>query len=207
MKLLNRGAEASIFLESGKIIKERISKSYRHPELDSKIRKRTTRFEARLLERASEIITVPKVLGSCDKEMKIEMEHIDGKKLRDLVDTMTPRERKNVFTRVGKKVAKLHNSNIIHGDLTTSNILFNGKLYFIDFGLGFISPKIEDKAVDLHLLKQALASKHHKHFEECFSATIEGYSKESKEFEELKKRLEKVESRGRYKSKQTSPKI
>lgn len=202
MKKISQGAEAIIYLDGNKIVKERISKSYRHPELDAKIRKRTTRFEARLLERAREIVPAPKVLKSCEKEMKIEMEHIEGEKLRDQVSKMSTEERKDVFTRVGKKVAKLHNANIIHGDLTTSNIIYNGKVNFIDFGLGFISPKIEDKAVDLHLLKQALASKHHEHFDECFEAVMEGYSRNSEEFKSLCERLKKVESRGRYKAKQ-----
>lgn len=203
MKLLSQGAEAKIFLEDGRIIKERVSKSYRHPELDLKIRKRTTRFESRLLERAAKLIPVPKILKNCDKKMEIEMEFLDGKKLRDAVDSMTPKERDEVFTTVGKQIAKIHNADIIHGDLTTSNmILHKGKVYFIDFGLGFISPKVEDKAVDLHLLKQALESKHYKHFEECYNAAMKGYESESNDFKKLNERLKKVEGRGRYKARQ-----
>lgn len=203
MKLLSQGAEAKIFLEDGRIIKERVSKSYRHPELDLKIRRKTTRFEARLLERAAKLIPVPNILKNCDKKMEIDMEYLDGKKLRDAVDTMSQKERKKVFTTVGRQIAKLHNADIIHGDLTTSNmILSNNKVYFIDFGLGFISPKTEDKAVDLHLLKQALESKHYKHFDECYEAAMEGYESESKDFKKLNERLKKVEGRGRYKARQ-----
>ncbi len=201
MKKLHQGAEAIIYLDGDKIVKERIVKSYRHPELDAKIRKKTTRMEAKLLERAGKLIPTPKVIKSCDKKMVIEMELIDGEKLRDLVEKMTSSERKDIFTRVGKKLAKLHNADIIHGDLTTSNIILKDKLYFIDFGLGFISPKVEDKAVDLHLLKQALGSKHHKHFDECFEAVMKGYSEELKDFKKLHERFKKVESRGRYKRK------
>jgi len=196
-----RGAEAVVYLTDGKITKERISKSYRNKELDSKIRKRTTRFETRLLERASKIVRAPKVLSSCEREMKIEMEYIKGEKLRDQVDKMSAQEKKKVFQNLGKEIAKLHNSDIIHGDLTTSNIIYNGKINFIDFGLGFISPKLEDKAVDLHLLKQALASKHHEHFKELYDAALKGYAKDSKEFKNISERLKKVEARGRYKSK------
>ena len=111
-------------------------------------------------------------------------------------------DRKDIFTRVGRKIAKLHNEQIIHGDLTTSNIIVHDKVYFIDFGLGFISTKIEDKAVDLHLIKKALESKHYQHAEECYKYLIEGYRKESKEFDMIMRRLEKVEKRGRYKAKQ-----
>ncbi|MFH1637018.1 MAG: KEOPS complex kinase/ATPase Bud32 [Candidatus Woesearchaeota archaeon] len=199
MKKIAQGAEAVIWLKDNRIIKERIEKKYRHPELDKKIRKKTTRFESRLLEKAAKLIPTPKITQTCDKAMIIEMEFIDGKKLRDLVENMPPEERKDVFKRVGKKVAKLHNADIIHGDLTTSNMLVREKIYFIDFGLGFISTKTEDKAVDLHLLKQALKSKHHANFQECMDAVMHGYSEEIKDFNAISKRLKKVECRGRYK--------
>lgn len=194
-----QGAEAIIYLKDGKIVKERISKNYRHEDIDQKIRKRNTRFEARLLEKAAGIIPVPKLFKSCDKTMVIEMEFIEGEKLRDVVDKMSSKERKDAFRRVGKKVAMLHNKGIIHGDLTTSNMLIREKIYFVDFGLGFISTKVEDKAVDLHLLKQALQSKHHRHFQECFDAVMDGYREEIKDFDKFEKRFGAVESRGRYK--------
>ncbi|RME55283.1 Kae1-associated serine/threonine protein kinase [Candidatus Woesearchaeota archaeon] len=201
MKKIAQGAEAVIYLKDNKIIKERIKKTYRHEDIDKKIRKKNTRFEARLLKKVAGIIPVPKVLNHCDKAMLIEMEFIEGKKLRDVVNEMSKDERKKVFKRVGKKVAKLHNNNIIHGDLTTSNMIIREKIYFIDFGLGFISTKVEDKAVDLHLLKQALESKHHEHFEEIMDAVMDGYKEEIKEFKMVHERLMKVESRGRYKKK------
>ena len=101
---------------------------------------------------------------------------------------------------IGKNIAKLHDADIIHGDLTTSNMILSGKevVYFIDFGLGFISKKIEDKAVDLHLLKQALEAKHFTHWETLFKEVINGYSS-SKDSKLVLKQLEKVEKRGRYK--------
>jgi TP53 regulating kinase-like protein len=201
MKKIAQGAEAIIWLKDGKIVKERIEKKYRHIEIDKKIRKKTTRFEARLLERAAKLVPAPKVESCCDKAMIIEMEFIEGEKLRDVVEKMKPAERKDVFKRVGKKVAKLHKADIIHGDLTTSNMIVREKIYFIDFGLGFISTKVEDKAVDLHLLKQALKSKHHKHFEELFDAVMHGYKEEIDDFQKIHERFEKVEMRGRYKRK------
>ncbi|MDP3918627.1 MAG: KEOPS complex kinase/ATPase Bud32 [Nanoarchaeota archaeon] len=196
MKLAYQGAEAKIYFKDKTVIKERIKKTYRHEEIDNTIRRGCTRREAKLLIKAAELIPVPKVIDSCDKEMTIKMELIEGKKLRDVVDDV---DKKDIFTRVGKKIAKLHNANIIHGDLTTSNIIIHDKVYFIDFGLGFISTKIEDKAVDVHLIKKALESKHYKHAEECFKYIVEGYKKESKDFNEVMNRLEKVEKRGRYK--------
>jgi len=72
------------------------------------------------------------------------------------------------------------------------------KIYLIDFGLSFHSTKIEDKSVDIHLLKQALESKHYQFYEKLLENFIEGYKK-SKNSKETLKRLEKVEERGRYK--------
>ena len=102
---------------------------------------------------------------------------------------------------LGKKIAILHNNNIIHGDLTTSNFIYNDKIYFIDFGLSFETDKVEDRAVDLHLLKQALESKHYQIWEECFKEALKAYEKESKHGKEVIQRLELVEKRVRYKHK------
>jgi len=202
MEKIAQGAEAIIYLHNNKIIKERVRKLYRHPEIDERLRKKTTRFESRLLEKASKIIPVPKILHSDDKAMRIEMEFIEGKKLRDAVDELSAKEKKDIFNKIGMKLAKLHNANIIHGDLTTSNIILREKAYFIDFGLGFISERIEDKAVDLRLLRKAIASKHYQHFDELLKHIMDGYKQEIKEFDAISKQLEKVEGRGRYRQKQ-----
>ena len=199
MEIMQQGAEAKIYYKDGTVIKERVEKTYRHEKIDKAIRRSSTRKEVKLLKKAAELIPVPKVIDSCDKEMRITLEFIEGKKLRDAIEDI---DRKDIFTRVGRKIAKLHNKDIIHGDLTTSNIIVHDKVYFIDFGLGFVSTKIEDKAVDLHLIKKALESKHYQNSEECYKYLIEGYRKESKEFDMIMRRLEKVEKRGRYKGKQ-----
>ncbi|MBU4493256.1 MAG: Kae1-associated serine/threonine protein kinase, partial [Nanoarchaeota archaeon] len=102
---------------------------------------------------------------------------------------------------LGKKIAILHNNNIIHGDLTTSNMILNNEIYFIDFGLSFFSDKTEDKAVDIHLLRQALESKHHEIFKNAFKAVLSGYKIKNPDYNIIIKRLEKVEARGRYKGK------
>jgi TP53 regulating kinase-like protein len=197
--LIAQGAEAKVYFKDGTVLKERIVKEYRHAEIDKVIRKSSTRSEAKLLGKASELVPVPRVLEHCDREMLIKMEFVEGEKLRDLVEKFSVKERKDVFFRVGKKIAKLHNNDIIHGDLTTSNLIVKDKIYFIDFGLGFVSTKVEDKAVDLHLIERALDSKHYKHSEECFESILEGYASESKEFEKIMERFKKVALRGRYK--------
>ncbi len=200
-KLIAQGAEAKLFLEGSRIIKDRIQKSYRLKEIDTKLRNFRTRREAKLISRLSAInFPAPKLVDSDEKE-KIVMEFIEGPKIRDILDK---HNYKNLMAELGDDIAKLHNSNIIHGDLTTSNFILNkkdNKIYFVDFGLSFFSHKIEDKAVDLHLLKQALESKHYKIWEKAYKAGLESYKKTADNGEEILKRLENVESRGRYKGK------
>jgi TP53 regulating kinase-like protein len=212
-KIIQQGAEAKIVLDKGKIIKKRIKKSYRLPELDEKIRKLRTRSEAKLLKKASELISIPSNIKEDEKNKEISMEFIDGNKLSESLDEFPLENQKHLLKEIGKAVAKLHNADIIHGDLTTSNMILKGEkirhdpkskeglirgnfgsLYFIDFGLGFHSPKPEDKAVDIHVLKQALEAKHFKNWEILFNAFEKAYKNKK-----VLERLKAVEKRGRYK--------
>ena len=77
-------------------------------------------------------------------------------------------------------------------------ILQKEKIYFIDFGLGYISKKIEDKAVDLYLLKQALEAKHFKNYHELIKEVFESYKKNYSEAEKIFERIKTIEKRGRY---------
>ena len=194
-QLIQQGAEAKLYKDNNKLIKERIKKSYRVRDIDNKLRKFRTRSEAKLLEKAN--INTPKVLKVDDKLMIIEMEFIDGDLLKNTIDNLDKDKQEKVCQQLGKEIEKLHQQDIIHGDLTTSNlILKENELYFIDFGLGFISSKIEDRAVDLHLLRQALNAKHYKNAEYYFNIILNNYKNK-----EVLDRLKKVESRGRYKTK------
>ncbi|MEK6948258.1 MAG: KEOPS complex kinase/ATPase Bud32 [Nanoarchaeota archaeon] len=200
--LISQGAEAKLYKDKDVVIKERIPKLYRIKELDEKIRKQRNRTEVKLLKLSNTIISSPKIISN--DTFSISMEFIDGLKVADCLDDLKDSERKHVCTEIGKNLALLHNSNIIHGDLTTSNmILKDNKVYFIDFGLGFINDKAEHKAVDLHLLKQALESKHYKHFESCFKDVIDSYSENINDKTSILDRLDKVEKRGRYKNKKS----
>tara|TARA_Y100000310_G_scaffold178892_1_gene178843 strand:+ start:757 stop:1407 length:651 start_codon:yes stop_codon:yes gene_type:complete len=215
MKLIQQGAEAKILLNKDIITKDRIPKTYRHEQLDKKIRTRRTKSETKLLTKALEIgINTPKVLNPLKdgkfkalptmqrlhKKSKINLEHIKGDRLSETLHTYPKKKQFKLMQNLGKQVALLHKNNIIHGDLTTSNTILQkkqDKLFIIDFGLGFISARLEDKAVDLHLIKQALEAKHFQNNESLFQHFLKGYK-----FPETKKVLEqlkKVESRGRYK--------
>ena len=343
-KIIQQGAEAKIILSGNFVVKDRISKSYRISELDKKIRKRRTKSEAKLLTKASEIINSPKPLETKEFD-KIKMPYIKGKKLSEHLDDFPLKKQKEICKIIGQEIAKLHDADIIHGDLTTSNMIlveekdyeikdnfkkllfrlkklnlpikeyvifgsaplairgirdsrdldlfvsqkiFNKYLkkqgwklkefdknerhikmlekedielypnwgpekwnfktirndseiieglpfaglkdfikwkkaynrnkdkkdiqlieeyqskknkpivFLIDFGLGYISRKFEDKAVDLHLLKQALEAKHFKNWKELIKEVFNGYKK-SKDSKIVFERLKAVEKRGRYK--------
>lgn len=124
-KILAQGAEAIILLDESKnkILKRRIKKSYRIKEIDKKIRKLRTRSEAKLIEKASKIIPAPKILKSDENLKEIQMEFIRGKKLSEHLDNFLLKEQLKICKEIGKNIAKIHNSNIIHGDLTTSNMI------------------------------------------------------------------------------------
>lgn len=199
-KLIAQGAESKLFLVGNKILKNRFEKKYRIKEIDNKLRKFRTKREAKVLQKLEEMnFSSPKPIKNDEKE-NLEIAYIKGKLVKDILEKSSYMK---LSKDIGKKIAILHNENIIHGDLTTSNMILNknNEIFFIDFGLSLFSHKIEDKATDLHLLKEALESKHYKIWEKCYNAVLESYKKNAKDGNKTIKRLKIVESRGRYKGK------
>lgn len=197
MRRIGDGAEAIIYRDGNSVIKDRIKKRYRLDEIDTKLRKFRTRREAKVIDKLNAIgFPSPKLMESDDKKALIKMSFVKGTPLRDVLDDMNPEE---IGREIGRKIALLHKNNIIHGDLTTSNMIWDDEVYFIDFGLSFFSTKIEDMAVDLHLLKEALESKHFRIWERCYKSALGSYTKEMENSEAILNRLVKVEARGRYK--------
>lgn len=196
-KELKLGAEARLILRDNIVIKERIKKSYRLPQLDRELRKARTAAEANLLHKAARAqVSVPKLLKADKENSTIEMEFIDGTLLDKIIDEALAKE-------VGREIALMHDNSIIHGDLTTSNIIVRaGKVYFIDFGLGEISDSVEKKAVDLHVLKEAINANHPDKAEKLFKAILGSYKKHSAKSKEVLERLANVEKRGRYKNRE-----
>ena len=198
MKLIAQGAESKLFLDKNKVIKDRFRKTYRIKEIDDRLRKFRTKREAKVLDKLQKIkFPCPKVIIN-NQEDTIGMEFIDGELLKNILNNNNCVK---LSKEIGEKVAILHNNDIIHGDLTTSNMILNKEIYFIDFGLSFFSHKIEDKAVDLHLLKEALESKHSKIWEKSYKSALDGYVKNAVDGNDVLKRIKVVEKRGRYKGK------
>lgn len=189
------GAEAKIYETGTGVIKERIRKNYRIEQLDEKIRRQRTRKETDLINKARRAGVKAPLITKSD-EYSITMQKIRGPSIKNhLLKTRDTA----VCMRIGEAIRALHDSDIIHGDPTTSNmILSQDGVYVIDFGLGSRSTRIEDKAVDIHLFKQALESKHSQISQECFKEFLKTYSK-TRDYKKIMNRLEKVEARGRYK--------
>lgn len=197
--IIQRGAEAILYLRDGELVKERISKGYRLKQLDVKIRKQRTKGEAKLMERAR-VSGVPIPRTRIEDEYRLVMDYVRGRKLKDVLNKMGKREKSKVCEKIGEMVANLHANGIIHGDLTTSNmILSRGKVYLVDFGLGKFSSAVEDQAVDLFLLYEALKSTHFLSLEECWGRILKSYSGNYTKAKEVAARIEKIKKRRRYK--------
>jgi len=192
-----QGAEAKLFRAGSVLIKRRIRKGYRVEQLDTELRKARTRREARLLDKLHGLgVLAPGLVDFSDKAMEIRMDYLEGERLSTYLSASNA---SSVCPKIGKQIARLHSNNIIHGDLTTSNmILVGADVYFIDFGLSFYSTKGEDKAVDLHVLKQALESRHYALFKKALSLILGAYKKGYRGAALVLRRLEAVEKRGRY---------
>jgi TP53 regulating kinase-like protein len=196
--LIKKGAEANIYVTHwyGKkaIMKVREVKPYRHQSLDAEIRRRRTVHEANMLSVAKLAgVLSPFVYFIDPVACEIVMEFISGKNAKDI---MNP----SLSLQIGKYAGLLHSKNIVHGDLTTSNFIVGNRLVVVDFGLSFYSERLEDKAVDVRLIKQIYSSAHFALFESLLESFLTGYS-EIMNKSGTKKILEKVseiEARGRY---------
>lgn len=201
MLLIKRGAEADIYLVKwyGKkaVMKSRKPKSYRHKTLDEEIRKRRTLHEAEMLSGAKRAGVPTPLLYFVDPvNAEIVMQYVKGKLARDILSRNL-----KICRKMGIYTAKLHENNIVHGDLTTSNfIVSDGKLVLIDFGLAYYSDRIEDKAVDIRLIKEIMSSAHASFFKEAFDNFIKGYESIAGRSitSKMVKKVTEIERRGRY---------
>lgn len=229
--LLSQGAEARIwkipaschnFAASGGmdvVAKERFSKSYRHPTLDERLTKQRCRAEARILTKCFEsknngVINVPAVLR-VDPPI-LYMEFISGNTLRivleQLLDTHSFPETIRYAQRLGQIIAEFHNLEIVHGDLTTSNMIVRATgrgdtaimdatgsddVVLIDFGLAKGADSAEERAVDWYVLERALASTHPRLPENFLPEALQSYKLYASKAETTLSRLEQVRLRGR----------
>lgn len=200
MELICTGAEAVIFkttfLGMQAVKKIRVEKKYREKKFDTNIRTKRTKQECVLMHKAKKALVRCPVIYKIDKKnCGITMEFLNGKKVRDLLS------KKNfgaVCKKIGLEIGKLHSAGIIHGDLTTGNmILNNGEIAFVDFGLGFVSGKTEDRASDLLSLKKTFLSTHFS-LKGGFEKILLGYKKNFSGSGTVIGKISEIEARTRY---------
>ncbi|HEU4605173.1 MAG TPA: KEOPS complex kinase/ATPase Bud32 [Nitrososphaera sp.] len=195
--LAKRGAEADIYLTEwgGRkaVSKVRTAKPYRHRELDAAIRKHRTIHEASFMSAAkSASVMTPFVHFVDPVNAEIIMEFVEGDNVRD---ALTP----DLCYEMGHYAAMLHASNIIHGDLATSNFIINNKLVLLDFGLSYYSERTEDMATDIRLIKEVFTSMHIA-VKKAFPRFVEGYAAVAgkKRTDKILENVREIEQRGRY---------
>jgi TP53 regulating kinase and related kinases len=205
--LLKKGAEASLHVikwhEKKAVTKTRVPKRYRPEALDKQIRSYRTVHEPQLMHQAKAAgVPTPLVYMVNVPEATIVMEFIEGVQVKQHLSKATKAERKEICQKIGELVGKLHKEGIIHGDLTTSNMIIGnqGIIHLVDFGLGEKNIELEAKGVDVHLLKRALQSTHFSFWESCFNDVLAGYRAVLGDelTGKIYEKIIEIERRGRY---------
>ena len=206
-QLIKKGAEASLYLADwhGRrvIIKKRLPKIYRPTVLDEQIRVYRTIHEPQLMHEAKKAGVPTPIIFQVDVvNTTIVMEFVEGKQVKVLLNEVESAERQCVCFTVGESIGKLHAHGLVHGDLTTSNMIMasDGKVFFVDFGLGEKNKELEARGVDMHLMNRALQSTHFRFAEECFDAVVNGYSRVvgDRVAKSVLDKIGEIKRRGRY---------
>ncbi|KAI1116271.1 tyrosine protein kinase [Nemania sp. NC0429] len=230
-------------------LKHRPPKPWRHPVLDARLTRHRILSEARILAKCRrEGVPVPAVYAADEGAGWLMMEWVGGGPVRAAVSEWLRRRRDAeraagrtgdavvegsgeadadlvaLLRRIAAAVGLLHKVGIVHGDLTTSNMmlrpwargegapangdcigiqgdgLLDGDIVIIDFGLASQSSSEEDRAVDLYVLERAFASTHPR-AEKLFTTVLESVYREAfKQAPVVLKKLEDVRMRGRKRS-------
>ena len=195
---LVQGAEATVSFEGDEVVKTRRPREYRHPELDERLRRHRTRLEARLTSDARRAgVPAPLVRDVDLAETRLTLQRVGECDLRDAVTERRVRT-------TAAHLARLHGAGLVHGDPTTRNVRVgdgsdggdDGRVFLIDFGLGYNSGHPEDHAMDLHVLAQSIEGTADE-AEALVAAAVDAYREVGDE--RVLERLRSVEGRGRYK--------
>ncbi|ORC91783.1 protein kinase [Trypanosoma theileri] len=239
--VLSQCAESKVyecdFYNYRAVCKHRFRKDYRHPVLDQRLREQRTVREARALMRCRKHgVTAPTVFAVDRDRCAIIMERIEGLTVRDILDNQqrqqqsveqaknaAPTMDRYLLQGIGEIVGLLHNADIIHGDLTTSNFMCTTQLLedyqtskeeykkktsaryglvVLDFGLVMDKNSAEERAVDLYVLERAIKSSHPYLEHIASSLVLDGYRRtvDAQKGAATLARLEAVRARGRKRS-------
>lgn len=221
-------------------LKHRPPKPYRHPILDARLTRQRILAEARILAKARrEGVPVPAIYCVDEAAGWMMIEWVAGQPVRARVNAWLGDKTEDevlraggegvegnaelvaLMRRVGAAVGALHAAGIVHGDLTTSNMMLRpasgsgggsredgggedcsvlaGEIVIIDFGLASQGQSEEDRAVDLYVLERAFLSTHPR-TEKLFGEVLAGYAQAFKGSKPVLRKLEDVRMRGRKRS-------
>jgi TP53 regulating kinase-like protein len=207
LTLIKKGAEANLYLADwhgrSVVLKKRVVKKYRPSMLDRQIRVYRTVHEPQLMSEAKKAgVLTPTIFLVDVGDTTIVMEYVQGRQVKQLLGEVSDGERRRLCRRIGELVGRLHKCGVVHGDLTTSNMIVSvdGRIFLVDFGLGERSVQLEARGVDLHLMKRALQSIHFRFAEECYGHVLEGYADVlgSEVSKNVLDKVKEIEKRGRY---------
>jgi N6-L-threonylcarbamoyladenine synthase/protein kinase Bud32 len=187
-----QGAEATVTIMDGTVVKRRNPRTYRHGALDERLRRERTHLEARLTSQARRQGVPTPVLVDIDPENGVLVfQRVGEADLRD-------RPTEQGVRAVGRHLATIHDAGFVHGDPTTRNVrIGEDATYLIDFGLGYFTDDAEDYAMDLHVLDQSLTGTADD-AERLIAAAREAYRERSSTPGPVLETLREIEDRGRY---------
>lgn len=203
--LVHEGAEARLYrglwLGQPAMFKVRVPKTYRHPELDGRLRKLRNRAEARLLVVAGQAgVRVPSLFQVLPGHNILVEEWIPGQTWKAVLHQATPPgELADIAIRTARQVALAHANGLTHGDLTSSNVMLGpvGPV-LVDWGLGSMEASIERLGSDLQVLWECLGASHPEVATQVLEAFSNGYLAAWAQGEAVLKRREAIAQRGRY---------
>ena len=200
--LLKRGAEAELIRTDwhGRpaLGKARLPKAYRHAALDDKLRRQRIRTEARLMHEVRRLgLSVPILYDVDLTAHRLVMEFIDGPTVKELLQKGLE-DPQRIARAIGHLAGTLHANGIVHGDLTTSNMLWrDGRICVIDLSMGEKTSALESQGVDLRLLKEAWTSAHYDVLD-AFEDVLAAYRASYPKAEGAIAKAREIEERGRY---------
>jgi TP53 regulating kinase-like protein len=206
-RLLYRGAEADLFRENWHgldvVRKVRGVKRYRAKRLDEELRRTRTAREVLIMHDARKAGVSTPLIYLVDMEATtILMQYVEGTRLKEYLEASETSDRLLMCKILGDIVARLHSAGIVHGDLTTSNVIVTSRsrLVLIDFGLAEYSRELESRGVDLVLGQRVFHSTHQGYGAACYQALLEGYRERvgNVEADEVEERVKEIGRRGRY---------
>jgi len=214
---LHEGAEAIVtsgfWFGRPAVKKFRRARTWRHPELDSRLTKSRLTSEARTLLKLQQLdFPCPSIYHLNLNNGTLYMERIEGTPLvKNLNSEITLELSEKIFLELGTVLRQLHLCGITHGDLTTTNILLSpdDKIVLIDYGLSQSTFEVESYGLDFHVLYECLQATH-PNFPNAMQQILESYinynDSKSEEFaggkiptsKEVISRFEQIKGRVRY---------